>query len=109
MDDIALLKAWSRLQAFRKNLPSGPIEESYVTEYHNILLAIEQLTGHKLGDFLLPNGALHYIGTGRHSNQQTMQSRSRFCDSAIFLMKLDASIMFFSSFIPEERRKQIGF
>ena len=109
IDEIPLLKAWARLKAFRQNVPSGPIEESYVTEYRNILHAIEQLTGHELGDFLLPNGALRPIVTGRHSQHQTTQSHSRFCDSAIFLRKLDAAIIFFGAVVPEESKRQIGF
>ena len=109
MDEITLLKAWSRLQACRQNVPSDPIEELYINEYHTILQAIEQLTTYDLRDFFVPGNALKHILTGRDAHGQIKYSTSRFCNREIFLMKLDAVITFFNTLIPEDRRKQIGF
>ncbi len=116
MDDIALNKAWSRLIAFREHLQPIDVREDYVAEHHNILHALEQETGHQLGDFLTPDSMLQrrVIGfgsprIGRRAGSETSYSESRYCEHAFFLMRLSAAINFFSSLVPEETRRRIGF
>lgn len=116
MDETSLLKAWARLHTFRQNLPNGSIEETYVAEYHNILQALEQQTGHKLDDFLIPDAALEhkvssFTPASRHNRFQakTNYTRSRYCERELFLMRLDAAITFFGYLTPEEGKKRIGF
>lgn len=102
MNQIPLLKTWARLQTCRQNLPDGNIEESYVIEYHNIINALEPLTGHALQDFLVPDTALQRTASGR--NYQL-----RYCERAMFLMKIDAAITFLNSLVPAKGERQIGF
>ncbi len=108
-DGMSLLKAWATLQSFRQNVPHGDIEESYVIEYHKIIRTLEQLTGNQLQEFLVADTVLrHPPGTLNYKDERTFP-RSRYCEREMFLMKLDASIIFFTYLTPDEGRRQIGF
>ena len=118
MDEIALKKAWSRLAGFHDKLPKGGVKEIYVAEYHDILQNLERETGQTLAEFMIPPQMVEprpIIKSNRivaFPNLQTNTSsepRPRYCDEAFFLMRLQAAINFFSSLIPEEMRRRIGF
>lgn len=116
MSDISLNKAWSRLIAFREHLQPIDVKEDYVAEYHNILRTLEQETGQTLDDFTIPDSMLQRRVTGfgsprigRFAGSSTSYSESRYCEHAFFLMRLSAAINFFSSLVPEETKRRIGF
>ncbi len=59
MGATEFLKAVSKLQAFRSNLPNADIDEELVIDYHDILRALESETGEQLfQDFDIPEARM---------------------------------------------------
>ncbi len=108
MERTAFLKAKARLEAFKLNLPKKFIGENYVQEYHEILDRISEQTSETFDDFRIPDSAIFKrIRTWTGSLTDPLVSRTpnytktRYCDYALFAMKLDGAIIFIGYMAPK--------
>ena len=88
MENVKLVQAAARLEAFSENLPVDDVDERYVSEYHDILKKLEGETGLDLGDFLV----------GKHHLEHDHRNRLR-CDREYFNMKLRGLLKFFAVYV----------
>jgi hypothetical protein len=102
MDEMKLSKALAMLKAIEDQLPDDGIEEKFVALYHTALTNIQDETGYNFIEFFIPMSELHRIrvltdSRRRFGGFETVPSKARYCDRAIFLIKLKASSNFIES------------
>jgi hypothetical protein len=108
MKEMSVKQPYSRLEALKKNLPpSMTVDQKYVGEFHSILDSLEKESGASLNDFRVPGSELRRRMTTKNTlTGEVSYSESPECDRAFLMMKIDATLGFFTS---RAERASIGF
>jgi hypothetical protein len=105
-----LIDAYTRLVAFRKNIPEKTVfgvEESYVKEYHDIISLLEKETGGDLTQFRVPSSAIiRRVSSSSYLTGAKEYTREKYCEKTILCMKVDALLLKFEL---EDKNTEIGF
>lgn len=109
MDKI--LRAYTRLIALKKNLPSGhDIHEKYVKEYHKIINTLSTEANTSLGEFKIPTAEIKPIWTGsNYLTGENFYSEGNYRERILFLSKLNALLSYFQIKYLSQEKPDIGF
>ena len=109
------LVAYATILALRKNIDEKKYEteESYVEQFHHALQDIENSIGKDFfcaDDFALEQKNLKPTLTSYNSHtQQSTYSSSRYCETQLLFVKVDAALNYLQLIAPKEEKKQMGF
>ena len=111
MDELKLLEAYTRLKGIKDNIPNtGPLTETYVTEYHDVLKILMDITGFDLSGFSIPQSEVQpRVTMSNVYTGEKLYSPEKYCPKPLFSMKVDAVLTFFEMQIPESNKPRIGF
>jgi hypothetical protein len=116
-------QAWARFQALRSHPPSSG-DEGEVSQFHEIVSALEEAFDENLSVFRIPedklkqyedeSGSTAWVDAGRHggrfspAGQKT--SERRFCDVRFLRQQMDGVAIYFQNLQPTpDPPKKIGF
>lgn len=107
--------AMARFQAFRTSPPSS-WDESTVSQFHEVVSALEEAFEADLSSFRIPETDLKprvvsrrlasYSGLWPASKQM---SDKRYCDEKLAQRKIDGIVLYFQNLQPMTERPKIGF
>ncbi|MGD0949937.1 MAG: hypothetical protein ABSA52_21225 [Candidatus Binatia bacterium] len=112
MNDLKVIEAFSRLKSLRQNVPNGPVETRFVSEFHDVLTMLEATSGVKLDSFGIPASEVRPIVTSfSYVTGEADYSSERYCDYAFFIMKVDGVLTMFELLISQGpgSKAAIGF
>jgi hypothetical protein len=107
--------AWARFQALRSHPPSSG-NEGEVSQFHEIVSALEAAYGLDLSSFRVPDtemrqrivSARRAPYSGRFPAHKQVSDK-RFCDVRFLLRQMDGIALYFQNLQPSPERKSIGF
>ena len=104
-----ILRAYSTLQALRKNIEkiNYGVTEVYVQEFHGILNRLRDI-GIEVSEFRIPDSLVKPRITATFSDGRRSYSDEKYVDKPFILTKLDAILGYFE-FVTSETPKRIGF
>ena len=111
--------AWARFQALRSHPPSSG-DEGEVSQFHEIVSALEEAFNIDLSSFRIPeaelkqsedeSGSTSWEDAGRHSfHARKRMSDKRFCDVHFLQRQMDGIAFYFQNLRPTPERQNIGF
>lgn len=108
--------AWAQLDAFKKNLP-GSVEEKHVTEFHAILMMLQEASGEDVSPFRIPDDELRRAITSirrgtRRFPSRASYSKEKHCDPNLMSRQIDAVYGYFKRLQPppgEPEKNKYGF
>lgn len=109
------LVAYATLLALRKNVDGNSYhtKESYVNEFHQALSNIEQEVGVQIfraDDFRVGNQLLApQMVSNNYLTHEVKYSKERYCETNIFLTKIDATLNYLQLIAPKEDKQKMGF
>ena len=102
VDEKRFKQAFMRLRAFRSHI-FGSITETMVSEYHEILEALQETSGDDLGILRIPPSVLlprvvsqiRYSRSAAHSsNYEPQYTSEKFCEKALFMERVNFLIAY---------------
>jgi hypothetical protein len=117
--------AWARFQALRSHPPSSG-DEGEVSQFHEIVSALEEAFNLDLSSFRIPEAELKQsedesgstawedagrnVGRAPYSGRARKQmSDKRFCDVHFLQRQIDGIALYFQNLRPTPKRQNIGF
>jgi hypothetical protein len=123
-------RAWARFQALRDHPPSSG-DEGEVSQFHEIVSALEDAFSEDLSSFRIPeaelkqyedeSGSTAWVDAGRHVGRLSrapysgpfpagkQMSDKRFCDVHFLQRQIDGIAYYFQNRQPTPERPKIGF
>jgi hypothetical protein len=113
---------WARFQALRSHPPSAG-DEDEVSQFHEIVSALEEAFNENLSVFRIPedklkqyedeSGSTAWVDAGRHGGRFNpackQMSERRFCDVRFLQQQIDGIALYFQNLRPTPKRQNIGF
>ena len=107
--------AWARFEALR-NHPPPFWDEAGVSQFHDIVAALEDVYGIDLSAFRIPNADVkprvvqvsRAPYSGRFPARKRM-SEKRYCEGHIVRRHMEGIVLFFQNLQPAPERRKIGF
>jgi|SRR5450755_34924 hypothetical protein len=113
MDEREWALAWARFNSLKANPPSQWSEDE-VMKYHDILAALERVSGENLLAFRVADSELKQKpvswtrGSFRRPATTTM-SKNRYCKEQYMRQQMEGVVMYFENLQPAAKTKTIGF
>lgn len=106
-----LIRLYSRLNSLKTNLPSDHMTHvKYVTEYHDIISNLENVTKTSLEEFKITSNEIQpYSYGGNYVTGENYYTEDSFCEKQFFLSKIDALLSYFSLTYLGKEQPKIGF
>jgi hypothetical protein len=106
---------WARFQALRSHPPSA-WDEGAVSQFHEIVSALEEAFGIDLSSFRIPEAELkprvvsfrRASYSGRFPARKQMSDK-RSCDAHFVQRQVDGIVLYFQNLQPTPERQKIGF
>lgn len=109
------IAAYATLVALRKNVDEDDhdISEDYVNQFHDSLTDIQNELGAETfsaGRFKIdPELITPNVASFNYVSGDTEYTKKRYCETRIFLTKLDAAITYLELIAPKEEKRRMGF
>jgi hypothetical protein len=109
--------ALARFDAFRNN-PRRAFDEGEVTQFHQIVTALEEAFGEDLSSFRIPDSQMKRrvisVGPvrarpGRRPSGGRKMSDEQYCDDSFMRRQIEGIVSYFRNLQPPSERRKIGF
>jgi hypothetical protein len=113
--------AWARFQALLSHPPTSG-DEGEVSQFHEIVSALEEAFNEDLSSFRVPeaelkqyedeSGSTAWVDAGRNTGRfpaRKQISGKRFCDVRFLQRQIDGIAFYFQNLRPTPERQKIGF
>lgn len=109
--------AFAQFDAFR-NHPPRAFDEDEVTQFHQIVTALEEASGEDLSSFRIPDSQMKRrvvsVGPvrarpGRPPSGGRKMSDKRYCDDSFIRRQIEGIVSYFQNLRPPPERRKIGF
>jgi hypothetical protein len=106
--------AWARFEALR-SLPPRSWDETAVSQFHEIVTALEEAYAIELSSFRVPDAEMKrsIVGVSRRGysgrSRPPQMSDKRYCDEQFVRRQVEGIVLYFRNLQPPPERQRLGF